>query len=165
TRKIPMNASSGFVNERHGRIMLLGQRNQDISVGRARDSGIGVGQIDAAVRKADVIYDSFELFLRDLLAKRSLNLVHTPCNLFNPCTALHPEMQRELPRIDQREKILTEPRNQKHRCACKTEKQNRDGKRVAKAHRQQIAIGLPKLLKPFVEFSTQSPKNSEYPIL
>jgi len=54
--------------------MLLGQGNQDISVRRARDSGIGVGQIDAAVGKADVIDDSFELFLRDLLAKRAASI-------------------------------------------------------------------------------------------
>jgi hypothetical protein len=73
-------------------------------------------------------------------------------------------MQRKPPCIDRWEKILSQPRHEKHGGRSETHKQDYDSASVPEAHRQQVTVTFPKCLKSAVELAINRTEDTEYRI-
>ena len=83
-----VNTLPDFPNKFYSRIVLFGERNENVCIGSARNTGVGIGEVDAGIRQTDVVNDTFQLLLRYFLADRGVNTADLPRNLFDTGPAL-----------------------------------------------------------------------------
>ena len=104
-----------------GRLVARIEGNQDVAIGRADDAGVRIGQVDAAVGKAEVVQDAAEILRGNVLADRRLDLVAKLGRFLDARAGLGPDVELELPGIDGRKKVLPEKGNQAHAAQAKRE--------------------------------------------
>jgi hypothetical protein len=66
----------------------LARAKRECLIGSARNTGVGIGEVDAGIRQTDVVNDTFQLLLRYFLADRGVNTADLPRNLFDTGPAL-----------------------------------------------------------------------------
>ena len=76
----------------------------------ADGSGVGVGEIEAGVRNADVIDDGSHLGAGNLVADDVFDLVAEACGVFDAGAGVGAHVQLELATVDSGEEVLPEPR-------------------------------------------------------
>src|ERR1700722_4670721 len=92
--------------------MSLIQRDQDVRVIRPGDAAVTVAKVNPRIRQTNVIKDAVEFFRGDLTANVGFDLINLLGGLLDAGTAPSPRVQTERSRVNRREKILAEKRNE-----------------------------------------------------
>jgi hypothetical protein len=115
-RELPRQLPPEQVDVLRGRAVVLGERDQDLAVGRRVQRAVAQHEVDAAVRDADVVEHHVQLVLGDPLPDRSRHPGEVGLGLLDPGAGRRPDVQPDLPGVHGREEVLPD-RGQQERAA------------------------------------------------
>src|SRR5712692_1332383 len=95
------------------------QLNKKFRVGASDGAGVAVGEVDAAVRQADIVQNGGELVLRNGFANDSVNLVGEARGFLNAQAGARAHVHAKLSGVDLRKEIAAENSDEQNRQNAK----------------------------------------------
>src|SRR5438876_7617722 len=109
------------------------QLNKNFSIGTPDGAGVAVGEVDAAVRQADIVEDRGQLVLRDGFTDDAVYLVCQPRRFLNAQTGASAQVQANLSRVHLWKEIA--PKNANEQDGEDAESQETSGEQLWRMQR------------------------------
>ena len=137
--------------------MLDGECDHNVGVRCTHWRGIAVGEIDAAVRQANVVNDVLNFARWNLAANRPLDLIAKVGGFFNAHSGRSTHMKLETAGVNAGKEIPAQPRDQNYQGAeTARKKRNQENAPMMETSFQHSAIALTKSFEGFLETLLQS---------
>ena len=136
--------------------MIFGKLDLDFAVLRADRSGVVVGHVDAAGRRADIVNEGREFVGRNDLADRFFDLRELLRRLFDAGSDAHACMHQDLSGVDGGEEIPAKERRQRKGRNHDRQKAAHETQPVTERENKQLAIDPAELLEPPLETALHS---------
>ena len=126
------------------------QLNENFRIGCSDGAGIAVRQIDAAVRNADIVEKSGDLFLWNGFANGAIHLIRKARGFFDAQAGACAQVQADLPGVHFRKEIAAEHKNKQDGKDAESQKCGREKTRKVQRRVQRALVGFAELLEfPF----------------